>query len=152
MIRKGVRARVRKAVLDAHGWICHYCGERASEADHILPPVHDGNDHPSNLIAACASCNASKADKLLPPDKLKRALDAAAEALEKVLTVIPDPPVEVQFYATNSTRKTMALPDTLWEAIDEYRHDNRIPSEIEAIRHILESALQMPATYMEEAT
>ena len=36
-----------------------------------------------------------------------------------------------------STRKTLALPDTLWDAINEYRFEQRIPSEVEAVRRIL---------------
>ena len=36
-----------------------------------------------------------------------------------------------------STRKTLALPDSLWDAINEYRHEQRIPSEVEAVRRIL---------------
>jgi hypothetical protein len=36
-----------------------------------------------------------------------------------------------------STRKTLSLPDALWDAINEYRHSERIPSEVEAIRRIL---------------
>ena len=38
---------------------------------------------------------------------------------------------------TPSTRKTLTLPNTLWAAINEYRHSERIPSEVEAVRRIL---------------
>ena len=37
----------------------------------------------------------------------------------------------------SSTRKSLTLPNALWDAINEYRHSERIPSEVEAIRRIL---------------
>ena len=45
---------------------CVYCGEPATEVDHIRPLAsHGGWEHPSNLVPACRSCNASKGDRLL---------------------------------------------------------------------------------------
>ena len=37
----------------------------------------------------------------------------------------------------SSTRKNLALPNALWDAINEYRFEQRIPSEVEAVRRIL---------------
>jgi hypothetical protein len=39
-----------------------------------------------------------------------------------------------------TSRKTIALSARLWEAIDEYHHAERIKTEIEAIRRLLEMA------------
>jgi hypothetical protein len=40
-----------------------------------------------------------------------------------------------------TSRKTIALSARLWDAIDEYRHAERIGTEIEAIRRLLEMGL-----------
>jgi len=45
---------------------CVYCGGEATEVDHIRSlALHDGWEHPSNLVPACRTCNASKGDRLL---------------------------------------------------------------------------------------
>ncbi|MFJ1758614.1 HNH endonuclease [Kitasatospora sp. NPDC088134] len=45
---------------------CVYCGDEATEVDHVRPlSGHGGWEHPSNLVPACRSCNASKSDRLL---------------------------------------------------------------------------------------
>jgi hypothetical protein len=40
------------------------------------------------------------------------------------------------------TRKTLSLPDSLWAAIDRYRANNLIGSEVEAVRRLLLDALR----------
>jgi metal-responsive CopG/Arc/MetJ family transcriptional regulator len=39
-------------------------------------------------------------------------------------------------------RKTISIPESLWEEISEYRHNERIGSEAEAIRRLLQSGLR----------
>ena len=51
---------VRKWVLERDCWICVYCGQTANQVDHIIPKNHGGSDLPSNLVAACFSCNNAK--------------------------------------------------------------------------------------------
>jgi hypothetical protein len=41
-----------------------------------------------------------------------------------------------------TSRKTIALSGRLWDAIDEFRHAERIRTEIEAIRRLLEMGLE----------
>jgi len=41
---------------------CGYCNDLAFTIDHIIPQSRGGADTWSNLIAACSSCNARKAD------------------------------------------------------------------------------------------
>lgn len=43
----------------------------------------------------------------------------------------------------NHIRKTVSLPDKTWRAISEYRHDNRMATEAEAIREIVAKALKV---------
>ncbi len=40
-----------------------------------------------------------------------------------------------------SVRKTLALPQALWKAVDDYRYANRIASEVETVRRLLEAGL-----------
>ena len=49
-----------------------------------------------------------------------------------------------------STRKTLVLPDRLWERIGEFRaerrrHEGRIPAEMEAIRLLIQCGLDADA-------
>lgn len=45
--------------------LCSYCGESATELDHVVP-LADGGQHVfGNLVPACRSCNASKGDTKL---------------------------------------------------------------------------------------
>lgn len=43
--------------------------------------------------------------------------------------------------AIPTVRKTLALPPELWERVSEYRFAERIPSEVEAVRRLLEAGL-----------
>jgi 5-methylcytosine-specific restriction enzyme A len=53
--------KVRKAVLDRDGWICRWCGQPAITVDHVTPLAQGGlRLDPSNLVAACRSCNARR--------------------------------------------------------------------------------------------
>lgn len=49
------------------------------------------------------------------------------------------PPAEPQ------TRKTLILPDSLWEEVSEYRHNRRIGSEMEALRRLIRAGLKAEA-------
>lgn len=49
---------------------CFYCGAGAVIADHYTPKALGGTDAKSNLVAACAPCNSTKADD--PPEVFMR--------------------------------------------------------------------------------
>lgn len=59
-----VSRRLRFEILRRDGHTCRYCGSRAPEVqltvDHVVPVTLGGSDEPSNLVAACTSCNAGK--------------------------------------------------------------------------------------------
>lgn len=55
----------RDRVLERDGYICRYCGEPATIADHVVPLSKGGLDIQENMVAACFDCNSSKGDKLL---------------------------------------------------------------------------------------
>ena len=58
--------RMRKQVLTRDRHTCHYCGDTATEADHVIPRSKGGQDTFDNLVAACKKCNTSKGDKASP--------------------------------------------------------------------------------------
>jgi 5-methylcytosine-specific restriction endonuclease McrA len=65
---------VRRAALFCHADRCFYCGRAADTVDHII--AGDGGD-PTNLTAACTTCNAAKIVRPLPDAILQ---EARAEA------------------------------------------------------------------------
>ena len=56
--------RLRYEILRRDNHACHYCGASAPDAkltvDHVMPTALGGGDEPSNLVTACADCNAGK--------------------------------------------------------------------------------------------
>lgn len=59
-----VSKRLRYEILRRDNHACRYCGACAPDAkltvDHVIPVALGGSDDPSNLVAACADCNAGK--------------------------------------------------------------------------------------------
>lgn len=55
-----------RAALLANDPPCVYCGQPATQADHIVPVALGGTHHAANLAPACAHCNASKKDRPAP--------------------------------------------------------------------------------------
>lgn len=65
-----VSKRLRHEVMRRDGHACRYCGATAPDVkltiDHVTPTTLGGTDEPSNLVTACADCNAGKS--ATPPD------------------------------------------------------------------------------------
>lgn len=57
---KDVPPRVRRFVLDRDKHTCVYCGNEASQVDHIVPWSEGGSDGPDNLQSLCVPCHAAK--------------------------------------------------------------------------------------------
>lgn len=55
--------RLSAAVLARDNHVCHYCGDHATTADHVVPKSKGGTDAMSNLVAACRACNSGKRDR-----------------------------------------------------------------------------------------
>ena len=55
----------RRAVMDRDRHVCAYCAARADTIDHVLPRSRGGRHEWINVVAACASCNHRKGDRLL---------------------------------------------------------------------------------------
>lgn len=45
---------------------CAYCGDPATQLDHIIPKAHGGPDALWNRAPSCQPCNSSKGSKYLP--------------------------------------------------------------------------------------
>lgn len=65
-----ISRRLRFEVLRRDNHTCRYCGAKAPDValtiDHVIPDTLGGTDDPSNLVTACAPCNAGKSS--VPPD------------------------------------------------------------------------------------
>ncbi len=48
------------AVLERDGRVCHWCGDTATTADHVIPRRAGGTDDLGNLVAACRRCNSGR--------------------------------------------------------------------------------------------
>ena len=60
----GYWQRLSAAVLRRDNYVCRYCGERATTADHVVPKTKGGTDAMNNLVAACRECNSGKRDRV----------------------------------------------------------------------------------------
>lgn len=49
--------RIRSFIMKRDNETCYYCGEKATQIDHLLPVVYGGLNVSSNLVASCARCN-----------------------------------------------------------------------------------------------
>jgi 5-methylcytosine-specific restriction endonuclease McrA len=57
------RRSARDQILLAWDYRCAYCGDELGgrpTIDHVVPKAHGGPTVPSNLVACCMACNASK--------------------------------------------------------------------------------------------
>ncbi len=58
--------RVRAEVLQRDYFTCHYCGQIANTADHLIPISKGGTDQAENMVACCTQCNSGKRDRMTP--------------------------------------------------------------------------------------
>lgn len=77
-----ISRRLRFEILRRDGHACRYCGAMAPDVkltvDHVVPTTLGGSDDPTNLVTACAPCNAGKSS--ISPDS-GMVEDVAADAL-----------------------------------------------------------------------
>ena len=52
----------------AVGHPCRYCGQPASDWEHVWPKARGGDDHPNNLVPACRPCNSTKGTRSVLTD------------------------------------------------------------------------------------
>lgn len=54
---------MRKLVFRVHGDECVYCGDKATDVEHMLPRCKDGTSDFINLVPSCNRCNSQKGTK-----------------------------------------------------------------------------------------
>ena len=67
-VRVPYRAQVpltRRAVFARDGGRCVYCGATATSLDHVVPRSRGGSHTWDNVVASCARCNHTKADRAI---------------------------------------------------------------------------------------
>lgn len=65
--REHIPVALRIAVLERDDYTCVYCGTTTAaifHIDHAIPVSAGGDNHPDNLLTACAHCNLSKGAKV----------------------------------------------------------------------------------------
>lgn len=63
--RTGVMPFSKRGVLRRDGFVCAYCGGKASTVDHVKPKSKGYPASWENSVAACQPCNNKKGDKFL---------------------------------------------------------------------------------------
>lgn len=128
-----IKPNRRRAILAAHGGVCHYCGSGdATHVDHIVPKADGGTDDLGNLIAACLPCNLHKFRHRLPPDAERRAIDAAEAMRDRVLCL---------YSPHHRSRKMVGFGFRVsgeWlELVDDLRRQEKdIPTRAEYLRRL----------------
>lgn len=115
----------RRAIIAAHGGVCHYCGmSDAAHVDHIIPRADGGTDDLGNLIAACLPCNMLKNRHRLPAKAERLAMDAAEAAREKIREIERALPVQkvgrkpfVRQRHISHLRKASDMTGMTWEDV-----------------------------------
>lgn len=86
-----VSRRLRFSVLQRDAFTCRYCGASAPDVklqvDHVVPVALGGSDDPTNLVTACADCNAGKTSTGAGEEVVAQVADDAARfaaALEHI--------------------------------------------------------------------
>jgi 5-methylcytosine-specific restriction endonuclease McrA len=54
--------KARKQIL-AGNPACHWCGQPATEADHLIEHDRGGTDTPDNLVPSCKPCNSRRGQR-----------------------------------------------------------------------------------------
>ena len=61
---KNINSSLVKYIYERDDGMCIYCGNLATELDHVLPTKEGGMSIRSNLVCACRSCNQKKKNHL----------------------------------------------------------------------------------------
>lgn len=54
---------IRIPILERDGYMCAYCGRKATTVDHVIPKSKGGNEDAANLVACCKRCNNKKSNR-----------------------------------------------------------------------------------------
>jgi 5-methylcytosine-specific restriction endonuclease McrA len=62
-LREPILLSVRNHVLNRDNLSCAYCGDLATDCDHVIPASYGGKSTPDNLVACCRWCNAKLSNR-----------------------------------------------------------------------------------------
>lgn len=114
---------LRKLTLQRDKHRCRYCGDRAHQADHIIPRRRGGPDAIENLAACCRHCNAMAGNNLFPSFDQKKEWILAHRGLAPRTTIRPKkrrPEQPVKYRKLSGLRRRLALkhqPDHVKEGV-----------------------------------
>lgn len=146
------------AVLVVHGGLCFYCSiegrqEKATSLDHVIPVCSGGETVLENLLPACSRCNLSKNGKILPPEILEPALEAAkasAPAVSYILSMAKSNKDRAAKIAPAKPRKEgtytklMRITPSEWGKIEEaiIRYPDKFHTRISENRWFIQACLE----------
>jgi len=85
--RKSIPKRIRFEVFKRDSFTCQYCGASAPDVllqiDHIKPVADGGTNDITNLVAACAGCNAGKGARNLDDSSTVKRRKAQLDELQE---------------------------------------------------------------------
>jgi 5-methylcytosine-specific restriction endonuclease McrA len=114
--RRGIPPLSNKELFLRDGNLCMYCGDefhdRNLTRDHVIPLSRGGRDGWSNVVAACKSCNARKANRL-------------PEEANVTLLAVPYIPNWAEFLALSNRR---ILADQMEFLKAQFKQKNRLLS------------------------
>jgi hypothetical protein len=86
------KQRIR--VLQRDNYQCQYCGQEATEVDHVIPRAHGGGHDMENLLACCKKCNGLKGARSQRAflEELSTPLDLAAFPSPTRSEIVQDSP------------------------------------------------------------
>jgi hypothetical protein len=76
---------LRLAVFIRDGKICRYCGQKGTQADHVIPRRRGGPDHLDNLVCACHRCN-----ELVLNRRFRAFIQKRINEVEQVVVATPE--------------------------------------------------------------
>lgn len=71
--KRNILKTKRARILKRDNGLCRYCGDPATEIDHVVPWFLNQNNNDSNLVASCRRCNGLAGDVVLTSVEDKRA-------------------------------------------------------------------------------
>ena len=72
MPRRQIPQKIIDRLMDAYNYTCVYCGEPATDIDHVIPWAYVLRHEISNLVPACHDCNLIASDKMFLDIESKR--------------------------------------------------------------------------------
>lgn len=119
--------KLRSFIFSRSGGKCVYCGNKATEIDHVIPKSNGGTNSSYNLVASCKTCNQMKSNlslkdfgKLvgkdfskLEPKKLSKdaaIVQSARNYMVREITKIVSDTITYDAWMTRYNRDSLGLP------------------------------------------